>query len=44
VDVLVDALDAYRGGLIVVSHDDAFLDRLGIEHRLALTDEGLRVA
>lgn len=28
VDQLVDALDAYRGGLLVVSHDDALLGRL----------------
>src|SRR5699024_3658528 len=28
IDELVAALDAYHGGLIVVSHDDAFLDRI----------------
>lgn len=28
VDQLVGALGAYRGGVLVVSHDDAFLRRL----------------
>lgn len=41
VDELVDALDAYRGGLIVVSHDEEFLSRLGIETWLTLEDHGL---
>lgn len=31
VDVLEDALRQYRGGLIVVSHDKAFADALGLE-------------
>nr|WP_227462283.1 ATP-binding cassette domain-containing protein [Desertimonas flava] len=31
VEQLVDALGAYRGALLVVSHDDAFLGRLGID-------------
>lgn len=30
VDLLVAALDGYRGGVLVVSHDDDFLSRLGI--------------
>lgn len=33
---LVDSLAAYRGGLLVVSHDDRFLDQLGVEVRLSL--------
>jgi ATPase subunit of ABC transporter with duplicated ATPase domains len=41
VDELVDALDGYRGGLLVVSHDDVFLDRLGSDVRIELTEEGL---
>lgn len=43
VDELVDALAAYRGGLIVVSHDDHFLHRLGIDLRIAMTGDGLVV-
>jgi ATPase subunit of ABC transporter with duplicated ATPase domains len=44
-DQLVSALIAYRGGLLVVSHDDAFLHRLGITTWLALDpDGGLRDA
>jgi ATPase subunit of ABC transporter with duplicated ATPase domains len=39
-DQLVEALAAYRGGLLVVSHDDAFLGRLGLTHRLALDAAG----
>jgi ATPase subunit of ABC transporter with duplicated ATPase domains len=38
VDQLVDALSAYRGGMLVVSHDDAFLSRLGISRSLVLAD------
>lgn len=41
VDELVDALSAYRGALLVVSHGDRFLGRLGIDTWLELTAEGV---
>lgn len=41
VEELVDALETYRGGLIVVSHDDDFLSRLGITTWLVLGPDGL---
>lgn len=41
IDELVAALGSYRGGLIVVSHDDAFLDRLSIDTWIAYRPEGL---
>jgi len=40
VDQLVGALRGYRGALLVVSHDDAFLDRLDLTTRLALDATG----
>jgi len=40
VDQLVSALSSYRGALIVVSHDDAFLERLGIDVWLELDASG----
>ncbi|MBY6539411.1 ABC-F family ATP-binding cassette domain-containing protein [Rhodococcus sp. BP-349] len=38
---LSTALSSYRGALIVVSHDEAFLDALGITRRVDLTSDGL---
>ncbi|ACZ30502.1 ABC transporter related protein [Xylanimonas cellulosilytica DSM 15894] len=35
-DRLVEALGAYRGALLVVSHDRAFLDRLGLDAELVI--------
>jgi ATPase subunit of ABC transporter with duplicated ATPase domains len=39
---LVAALGAYRGALVVVSHDQRFLDELGLDRRLEL--EGGRLS
>jgi len=36
-------LRSYQGGLIVVSHDDAFLNSLGLTDRLVATDHGWQV-
>ena len=41
VDQLVDALAAYRGALLVISHDDAFLDRLDLTRTVRLDAAGL---
>jgi ATPase subunit of ABC transporter with duplicated ATPase domains len=40
VDQLVDAFRAYRGALIVVSHDDAFLARLELDRTLVMAEPG----
>ena len=40
VNELVDALASYRGGLIVVSHDEGFLARLGIDTWITLERDG----
>ncbi len=41
VEQLIDALSTYRGALLVVSHDDAFLARLDLTRRLELDADGL---
>ena len=40
VEQLAEALDAYHGGLLVVSHDQAFLDQIGIGTVLELGADG----
>lgn len=43
IDAVVSALANYRGGLVMVSHDDAFLRRLGVDVRLELEEGRLSV-
>ena len=40
VEQLAEALDAYRGALLVVSHDDRFLERIGVDMILELPGDG----
>jgi ATPase subunit of ABC transporter with duplicated ATPase domains len=42
VEALEAALRAYDGALLVVSHDDSFLDAIGIERRVMLGTADLR--
>ena len=41
VDRFVEALAAYRGAVLVVSHDDVFLARVGIALTLELDGDGM---
>ncbi|MFF2487883.1 ABC-F family ATP-binding cassette domain-containing protein [Microbacterium sp. NPDC058062] len=40
VDRFVDAIAAYRGAVLIVSHDDAFLERIGVSLVLELDRDG----
>lgn len=40
VDQLIEALTAYRGAVILVSHDDTFLSRLDLDRVLSLGHDG----
>ncbi|MGN6426819.1 MAG: ABC-F family ATP-binding cassette domain-containing protein [Leifsonia sp.] len=40
VEQLAEALDAYRGALLVVSHDHGFLERIGVDTVIELDDAG----
>ena len=44
VEQLAEALNAYHGGLLVVSHDQAFLDQIGIDTALELGADGRLIA
>ena len=41
VESLVTALSGYTGGLLVISHDDRFLQRIGVTTRVELADDRL---
>jgi ATPase subunit of ABC transporter with duplicated ATPase domains len=41
VEQLTGALNAYQGAFVVVSHDERFLDEIGITRRLRLADRAL---
>ncbi|MGT2455629.1 ABC-F family ATP-binding cassette domain-containing protein [Cupriavidus basilensis] len=42
-EALEGMLRSYRGVLVIVSHDDAFMDNLGLTDRLLATGEGWRL-
>jgi ATPase subunit of ABC transporter with duplicated ATPase domains len=42
VDQVVAALAAYRGAVLAVSHDEVFLERLGVDLTLELGPDGIR--
>lgn len=42
IEQLGQALDAYRGALLVLSHDEDFLQRIGVGQRWMLHDGELR--
>jgi len=44
IEVLVEALTAYQGALIVVSHDAEFLDEIGCTRTWEITDGALSEA
>ncbi|MFK8004004.1 MAG: ATP-binding cassette domain-containing protein [Polyangiales bacterium] len=43
IHALARSLRAWRGGLLVVSHDDEFLEDIGVERRLHLTNRSLEM-
>lgn len=43
IQALAKSLRAWRGGLLVVSHDDEFLEEIGVEQRLRLTNRSLEM-
>ena len=39
---LESALNAYRGAFVVVSHDESFIEAIGVQRRLVLSGRGER--
>ncbi|WP_374680330.1 AAA family ATPase, partial [Hydrocarboniphaga effusa] len=44
IQALESLLRQYRGALIVVSHDETFLNRIGLTHRLDASEAGWRTS